>query len=559
MTTSAGRLGEALFATDVGLVGLQVLYAFPIALFEGITSASLDLALPRNALMDGCKLRVQAARVDMVRAQDVAQIRSYSQGTSHELVIDFGTPRTVAGIVLPTGNGVKAVHAWLGSQFNTFSALPFSATPPSSVSFPELRSERLRVVMSASLTADELADSVALHLPEPPSGLSISIDGGAPVWSHPEPVRPNTTQDAIDETSWNKDSRRIVDLTAALAALTGDPLASDEAVNFRITLDTAVPCTLALTLEGSVQQRRVRRMRFGNETSTAVDFASEGRIDIPLPLPPPSGSAVRHVQQLRWIAEGDPGPVRIVPPVGPDAAPGDGGLPLAEALVDGEVAAITRLPAGTGIETLQALRLPLTAAGDGAEARIVLWSADESGMPSAPLPQGTSAPVTLTAAVTANPAPEAWFTFALPKPVVLDSAAAMPWAAVVVGRGALSWALARADAQPAALVDQQVLRRGPPNGPWKSLPRPLQREAEVIDARSRLRLQGLAPKDNPLAASTLALVGNAQSVDFDPQPKGAPGELNFAPAVAATTPALRLTCRVGTRVVLRDIDVVSDI
>ena len=46
---------------------------------------------------------------------------------------------------------------------------------------------------------------------------------------------------------------------------------------------------------------------------------------------------------------------------------------------------------------------------------------------------------------------------------------------------------------------------------------------------------------------------------LDPTPKGAPGELRLSPKVLAATPALRLTSHVATRLVLRDIDVVTDI
>ncbi len=536
-------------------IGLQMAYAYPLAWFDGVTTATCELALPRNALVDAVKLRIQARRVESVRVQEVAQVRSYSQGSGHELVIDFGTPRTVSGVSLPAGANVTGVYAWLGSQFNTQPALAASAAATRSVSFPELRTERLRVTLSAALPSADLAE-VRLNLPEPPSGLAIAIDGAAPVWTHTPPVQPRAGVSTPDENGWDADSTRIVDLTAALAALAGDALAGDDALPLRITLSTAVPCQLAIALHGTPLWRCLRRVRFGNETATALDFAAEGQADLSLPLPPPAGGAVRRIDEIRWLAEAQTGPERTVPPLGPDAAPGDEGLPLAEALVTPERAAIARLPPASGLQTLQAMRLPLQATGDGAEARVVLWQADAAtGMPAKTLPQATSDPVTLAATDS-----EAWVSFVFAKPVALPAAGQpMPWAALVVSRGTLSWALAAATGDASGALDAQVLRRGPPNGPWKALPAPLHSAGGVLDARARLRLQGLSPKTAPLAPLTLALVGHAATAALNPTPKGEPGALTLAPGLAAAAPTLRLTSHLAGRLTLRDIDVVSDI
>jgi len=539
-------------------ISLEVTYYFPTAaLFAGVTSAVLDVVLPRNALVDQLQVRVQARRVDSVQVQQVAQVRSYVQSGGHELVIDFGTPRTVSGVSLPAAQ-VTAVHAWLGSQFNIQSALAFGATASSSVSFPELRTERLRVRTSAALSDAQLAE-VFLHLPEPPSGLALSIDGAAPVWTHPEPVQPRAGVAAPDAAGWDKESRRIVDLTAAFAALAGDPLAGDGPVTFKLVLSTAVPCLLNLALSGTPAMRRIRRVRFGSETRTALDFASEGLVDLPLALPAPPTGATRLIQELRWTAEADLPPARTVPPTGPDAVPGEDGLPLAQAVLTPEIAACVRLPAGTGVQTLQGVRLPLLAEGDGAEVRVVLWQPTEpaaGGLPLQPLPQGTSDPVTLAGA-----AAESWVGFTFSKPPVLETAlaAAMPWLAVVVTRGSVGWGLATASGDATAAVDQMLLRRGPPNGPWKSLPAPLQSSTAVLNARGRLRLTGLAPKDAALAPLTVQLLGAAAVRDLNPVPKGEAATLVLGAGISANAPTLRLISRAVGRLTLRDVDVVSDL
>lgn len=542
--------------------GLEMIYAYAYALFDGVTSVSVDVQLARNALVDDYRFLLQAKRVDSTKVQEVAQVRSYESAGSDELVIDFGTPRTVSGIDLPGDANVFQVFPWLGSQFSPTSAMggsfygPLPASP--NAVFPELRTERLRVVISRALSGDEISE-VRLRLPEPPSGLELRIDDGPPVWSHPEPVQPRANVETPDADGWDKDSKRIVDLRSALAALAGDPLAADDPVAFKVTLSTKVPCQLDLDVHGTPQLRRVRRVRFDGETTAALDFASEGLLDVALALPAPPAGQSRRIDELRWTAVADLPPERVLPPVGPDAAAGASEPVLAELFVDPERAVCVRLPAGSGLAELTAIRLPLRALGDGAEARVVLWSvAADAALPVVALPQGASEPVTLTAGAT-----EQWVTFGFKQAVPVD-AALMPWMALIVARGELSWALARSVAGDP--VDAQVIRRGPPNGPWKALPAPLQSASGVLDARARLRLAGHAAKAATIAPLTIALAGAppgaaSAAIDLNPTPKGAPGVLLLDPGLtvaADALAALRLISRVAGSLQLRDIDVVSN-
>ena len=530
-------------------------YLFPVALFQGRSETTLTVQLPRNALVDEWLLLVQAKRVDATLLQQVAQVRAYDSATSHELVVDFGTARTVSGITLPGNAQVKAVHAWLGTQFGPFSVFSPPTLGTADAVFTELRTERLRVVVSRQLSGEELA-AVSLRLPEPPSGLSISIAGGPPVWQHPEPVQPRSNVATPDTAGWDAQSRRIVPLTAALAALAGDPLADEAAASFQLTLRTAVPCVLALSTSGAPKLRRIRRLRFGGETSTRSDFTSEGRIDLPLPLPAPPGGTLRRIDSLAWVAEADLPAERVLPPLGPDPAAATGVPVLAELLVDASRAVAVRLPAGSGLASLSALRLPLATDGDGAELRVVLWSADPAqpgGAPLQALPRGSSAPLTLPAA--APGAPEAWLRFDFSEPQPLDDAA-MPWMVLVAARGSVRWALAAAST--AGLLAGATPRRGPPNGPFKALPLPLQGAGGVLDARARLRLVGLPPKAMPLAPIDLQL-NHGALVPVTPSAKGSAGSLAPAGGSSNAAPLLRLTSRVAGSVTWRDIEVISDV
>ncbi len=537
-------------------VGVQMMYAYAHALFDGVTSVSVEVALPRNALVGKYQFVVQAERVDSTLVQEVAQVRSYDTNGTKELVIDFGTPRTISGIDLPGDAKVTNAFSWLGSQFSPNSALgggfigPLLPSP--NVIFAELRTERLRVLLSRALTETELA-AVRVRLPEPPSGLEIRIDDAQPVWSHPEPVQPRSAVSAPDAAGWDTNSRRIVDLTAGFAALTGDPLAAEAGVMFKVTLSTKVPCRLALAVHGTPQLRRIRRVQVDNDTTAELEFASEGQLDLALPLPAPPAGATRRIDEVRWLAVADLPTQRVLPPLGPPPAATAAEPVLAELLVDAQRAAIVRLPAGSGLAELQAIRLPLRALGDAAEARVVLWAvAEASSMPGQPLPQGASEPVTLTAS-----AAEQWVSFPFKQAVPLGPGP-MPWMALVVARGELSWALAQAAA--ADGLAEQVIRRGPPNGPWRALPAPLQSASDVLDARARLRLVGVAPKDAPLAPLTLALAGapiGSPAIAFTPTPKGAPGVLVPTSPFNMAQPTLQLVSRTAGSVQLREIDIIS--
>jgi hypothetical protein len=423
--------------------GVQMMYAFAYALFDGVTTATLDISLPRNALVDDYRVLVRAERVDSTLVQEVAQVRSYASNAGNELVVDFGTPRTVSGIDLPAGVNVLAVHPWLGSQFAPFPTYEKRTGATPDALFAELRTERLRIIVSRPPSAAELAQ-MRLRLPEPPSGLAISIDGAPPVWAHPEPVQPRSTVGAPDEDGWDQDSRRIVPLTQALAALTGDPLASDDAVPLQLKLTTQVPCRLSLVVHGTPLLRRIRRVRFGDETTAVLAFAGEGQLDLPLPLP-----------------------------------------------------------------------------------------------------QGASAPLTLAAAEA-----EAWLSFDFAAAVAI-AADDMPWLALIVSRGEVGWSLAAAAGGQSA--SDGVIRHGPPNGPWKALPAPLQ--GALLDARARLRLVGLAAKGAPLAP--LVLHFGAQQLPLDPTPKGLAGSLVLNPGVVMDAPQLSLISHVAGNLQLRDIDVIS--
>ncbi|MBL8481813.1 MAG: hypothetical protein JNJ60_06440, partial [Rhodocyclaceae bacterium] len=407
-------------------------------LFNGVGAVTLDppLTLDRNSLVRKYDLTLGAAHAPRTQAQNVAQVRAYSNAGAHTVVIDFGTPRTVSYIDVPAGTNITRVAAWAGAQFG----FPFYSGSQSYAAFPaEVRAERLLVTLDRALAAATVGEDITLEIPDLPSDLELRIDDAPPVFTNPGAVQPSAGVNSPVADRWSEQSERLVPLAAALNALLADPQ-GEGSVTFKIELTSKVPGTLALSADPAPQISHIHRVRFGADTATDLDFAQEGLIQLALALPPPAAGKVRKIEELRLTASAKLPPERVLPPLGPDYKPAPAGLDaamLAELVLDPDHAAAVRL-GDTGLAELTGVRLPLCAAQGGAEVRAVLWSADAlSGEPSAVLPKGASKPVTLAG----GEALDAWTTFSFDAPVPLD-AAALPWVSIVVSRGLVSWALA---------------------------------------------------------------------------------------------------------------------
>ena len=519
----------------------------------GVSAAALApaLSLPRNTLVQRLDLVVRATRATRTPAQAAGQVRAYNNDSVYTVVIDFGVARTVSSIGAAAGANVLilSVAAWIGSKFDK----PFFDTDGVSVAAArfsaEVRTERLLVTLN-SAAKDSIGTELELELPELPTDLSLSINGGPPVWTHPGPAQANNSA-ALSFEAFNKDGQRLVALADALNALLADPLASD-LVTLDIVLSAKVPGVLSVALAGAANApdlRLIKRLAFAGDNTTTLAFASEGRLPVTLDLPAPAAATQRQIKQVRLTALASPAPERVLPPVGPPPALMADGQVLAELLLDPDRAAMVRLPAEPKLAELTGLRLPLRVGGDGAELRVVLWSSTSGANPGGtaeplqPLPGGASEPMTLSAG------PEAWTSFKFAKPVVLDPLNP-PWAALLVARGSLTWALARRADAPGC-----ELRRGAPAGPWHALPAAL--AGAVLDACGRVRRVGHAPKAQPLPLWTVTLDGDTTSAPVPATPKGA--VVNLSPGSGgANLPltALSVLAFGPGSLTLRDIDVV---
>lgn len=547
------------------------LFAGPQRVVNGLTAFTLPVTLPRNAVVRTFDLVATASRAGATAIDQVAQFRVAdatasdlaNQGVS--IVVDFGSPRTVGAVQVPTGLSIVRVTPWIGAAFApspvyraSVRASAIVSQPPSTDQFAalpsEIRTERLLIEL-LGIPSDEQLSEIAVLLPEPPGDLELRIDGGAPVWKAPGPAQTGPGA-AVTADDWNDKNQRLIPLGPALAALTGDPTATSD-VTFELVLSSRVPGLLDL----KVQTREidvVRRLTFDGDTVRELTFDTEGALDVPILLPPPPAGAPRIFRSVRFTAVGKPDIVRVLPPVGP--APGT----QVDLVLDSGRAALVRLLPAHPLQDLTGIRLPLRPGSAGAEARVVLWNNREpappqSGTPNpiepvSPFgPEGTSDPVTLPPGDT-----ETWVTFPFKKPVKIapDN---LPWAALVVSRGEVSWTLGESSIP--EHHHAATLRLGPPAGPWKRLPPPFFAPGSPLQqVIGRCRAAGTAPKEKPVAPALVHFVqSNAPPtppLPVVPTPKGAPFTATLA-LPFTENPALRVVSHLPGTLTLRDVDVTS--
>jgi hypothetical protein len=512
---------------------------------DGISSFTLDVTLARNALVRKYDIVINADRASATFVNAVAQVRatpSSARGLSGggtAIVLDFGTPRTLSGVSVPSGMTIVRVTPWMGTAFGPEAV--FSGGSQATAIFPsEVRTERLLVEATGSKSGDELAAQMGVVLPESPSDLEIRIDGGAPVVTLSGPAQPGPGT-ALSDAAWNRNGERVVHLAEALGKLTGDPTRSEN-VTFKVVLTSRVPGKLSMRLAEPPLLSYVRRVTFNGDTTKELSFTEEGTQDVPLESLP----AQIAIEEISFTAAGTLPPERTIPPVGP------GDADLADLVLDPDRAVCVRLRSTTGLANLTGIRLPLRAGSSGAEMRVLLWKNKEGGIePLEPMPEAVSEPCELSAGDK-----EAWTTFSFKKAVAI-TAQNPPWAVLTVSRGEVTYSLG-ASAGATDPLDQNVIKRGAPTGPFKPLPLLFQSGTSGFGmVRGRMRLIGHAPKDVPVAPLMVSIVSNESSVEVTPVAKGALARLAFRPGLAVSSPVLRAISRVPGTVTLRDIDVVS--
>ena len=235
----------------------------------------------------------------------------------------------------------------------------------------------MKFVEGVTTDRDKQETAVKLSDRRRPAGLAAK-------WPRaPEPG----TELSLD--GFNQNGERVVDLTGAPAALTGNPEAP-AARRFRLDLTSRTAGRLDLA--APVERRSLRhiwRALAAGDAAPQLAFAEEGAQALPLSAAGMPGDAA--LSEIRVTVKGVTPPERVQPPVGPE--PSD----LVEIVLDANRAALVRLPTDTRLASLAGVRLPLAAAPGGAQATVALWSSTAAGEPDAPIPAGVSKPVPLDA------------------------------------------------------------------------------------------------------------------------------------------------------------------
>ena len=293
---------------------------------DGSTTATLDLSVPVNALVDQFDLVVEAARATSTVVKNVAQLRTNPApptnlgNDAHSIVIDFGSLRTVSAVTCPLNRTIVRIYPWTGSAFSgspvynaTYTSASGTVTPETGSSAhqanlrSEVRTERLKVELIGDADEGELAEGMSVVLPEAPSGLELRLNGASPFWTHPAAVAPGAgTQLSAD--SWNDGSKRIVSAAAALAPLVGDPTSRDT-LTLQFVLTVRAPGKLSLALHEQ-SQRLVRRLTFGSGASREVVYESEGLEATPIITDPPDAGHTRDIREIRLLVLGTLPPER---------------------------------------------------------------------------------------------------------------------------------------------------------------------------------------------------------------------------------------------------------
>jgi hypothetical protein len=467
---------------------------------ESTLKISLTSVQPR-AIVESAVFRVTAKAAGITPVTAVAVVRGAEPPTDsaetdgRACIVDFQKMRTVNLIrIRQDGDETLQIHdirPWLGTEFADDDHRVGSGSD-TSVSFPEVQTERLLVVSDA--TTAELEELCEVRLPSPPADLEILL-GATRVWARPGPVRPEG-----EEATFSID----VDLTAAVqsavdAAAPGDfPL--------ELVLNAGAPGDLGFTIHELVVSTAYL-VPLPEQGAKTVVFTEEGRQALSFPLG--SGSAGWTVSEVRATVDAKLPPLRTEPAEGPELTS------EAELLLDAERAVAIKLTSGQldPFEALAGVRLPVLV-DEGSAELVAVLRADAGGpddsRPGEPLPGPSLGPITVEARPRADG--PLWVTLAPPKPIAVPPGVAL-WLTVQVPRGRLSLQVAVPSGAPA-----NPIWRGLPNGPFKALP-PI---AGVWPngLSGAVRLVGQPSADTPIEALKVWVTGASSGVEFTPTDQG---------------------------------------
>lgn len=491
------------------------------------------LQVPLGAVVTKAVVRLSADAPGTTTIGGIATVRAAAgepDGASDQLVVDFGTLRTVSAIAAPAA--ISHVTPWAGTSFLGGVTL-LTSLSGMEVSFTEVQTERLLIDLGANTLPSALAGSGLVTTTTPPADLELRV-GGSRVWSRTGPAPAGFTED--------------VDVTAAVQAIvdTATVPDADGNVGVRVALSARVPGKLGLDLPEEPRFLRTLAVNFPGTTAPVV-FAEEGVADLTLPLPAGSEQWTIH-RVVATVSATDPGPVRVLPPNGPAVSA------EAEVLVDSDHRVLARLPRTSlgRFERLAGVRLLLVPGPSGFDVGGTLHSGTAT-VPGEAIEEGSLSAVNLPPG--APDGQPAWVTLLLPRPIEL-AAALKPapedalWLSIEATRGSARMMVA--DRTGMDDGDVALLRRLAPNGIARPLSTAFRLRTQPADPPSpiaadalALRVVGLPPVDHPVALVSTDLAGGGSSGVSGP---GGSVTITLNPIGVRSPLALRLTATAATAV-----------
>lgn len=501
-------------------------------------SVTTSLLVPLGAVVTQAVARVVAAAPGTTTIGGIAGVRASAgepDALTSELVVDFGTLRTVSALAAPSGVSITKITPWIGTKFD--GRVILTPSSGSAVTFTELQTERLLVAMATNITPAQLAADGLVTTMTPPADLELGV-AGTRVWFRAGPVPDGFSAE--------------VDITTAVQAGVDAATIADPNGNIAVplALTARVPGDLALSLPEQPRFLRTHTVDFPGPTAPPVPFAEEGVADSVLPLPADAPTWTVH-RVVATVAVRDPGPQRVLPPDGPPIST------EADLLLDADRRLVVRLPRAilARFERLAGIRLLLAPQADGIELGGAL-SVGTASEPGEAVPNATFTPVSLPAG------PRAWASLLLAQPVDLAKIAGPApagelWVGLGVTRGAARLSLADSTVMPVA--ERASVRRIAPNGlskPLSVVNRPRSEPADppvpVAADSAALRVIGIAPAAFPIEVAALDVPAGSGSVGGTVRAVGLGGvtSVTLDPVGSRPSLAVRVTTTAATAVTL---------
>ena len=501
------------------------------------SSVSTSLLIPLGVVLTQVRVHIEAGAPGATSIGGIATVRASAgepDTVTSELVLDFGTLRTVSALAVPTGVSISKITPWVGTKFD--GTVTLSPSSGSAVTFTELQTERLLVDLTGNISPDVLASDGLVTTMTPPADLEVTV-AGSRVWFRAGPVPAGFTND--------------VDITAAAQAAVDAATVGDQDGNVvvLVALTARVPGDLDLSLPEEPRFLRTHVVAFPGQT-VPVPFVEEGVTDVALPLPSDAATWTIH-RVVATAVPRDPGSHRVLPPDGPPISS------EADLLLDPDRRLVARLPRSALIrfERLVGIRLLLAPEAGGIEIGGSLFTGTTE-LPGEAVANASLTPVAIPAGT------PAWASLLLAQPVDLGkSAKPSPddhfWITIAVTRGSARLALADSD----AMVDDSraVLRRIAPNGLAKPLSVAYRPRAHPADApvpvsgdTAALRMIGIAPAAAPVDVVTMDVPAADGSVAGTLRAPGSGGTvvITLDPVGPRDPLTLRLTATAATAVTL---------